>query len=138
MYTYSVFPCHLRCALFDRATKRPRLFGKSGAVCGGEWEKWWIVGLGMLRVLQGCYLAQRSHAAKEDVVPAWQGKSSGADIKLNIADKASWFCLRRRSGCLTFRVWCRSIPQGAMHYTHCCVFVFYFLFFFQRWGSHTL
>ena len=67
----------------------------------------------MLRVPQGCYLAQRSHAEKEDVVPAWQGKSSGAGIKLNIADKASWFCLRRRSGCPTVTVWGGAVPKGS-------------------------
>jgi hypothetical protein len=51
----------------------------------------------MLRVPQGCWLAQRSHAAKQ-VNPVELG------IKLNIAGKAIWFCLRRRSGCPTVRV----------------------------------
>jgi hypothetical protein len=45
----------------------------------------------MLRVPQGCWLAQRSHAVKEDVVPAWQGKLSGVGMQLIIADKSSWF-----------------------------------------------
>ena len=34
-----------------------------------------------------------------------------------------FFLLRIESSfiqcCTTFRVWCRSIPKGAMHYTHC-------------------
>jgi hypothetical protein len=83
MYTLSLFPGHLRCALFDRTTKRPRLFRKSGAVCGREWKKWWVGGLGMLRVPQGCWLAQRWHAAKQDVVPCMAGqiKRSGYQVK---------------------------------------------------------
>jgi hypothetical protein len=32
--------------------------------------------------------------------------------------------------CTTFNVWCRSIPQGAMHYTYCCVFVVLFSILF--------
>jgi hypothetical protein len=45
-------------------------------------KKWWVGGLGMLRVPQGCNLAQRSHAEKQ-VNPKERGLSKRLPVYRN-------------------------------------------------------